>query len=142
MMNHQIVQSVGIVLLNSQNKVLVGFKRMTKVWEFPQGTVEDKENLYETLKREVEEETGIKHFRLDKDFQTTTHYQFKREGKVFDKTVIYFLGITDEKVRLSEEHEQYRWCTFEEADRLFKHKNHKNVLRAAKKRLKILYGKN
>ena len=135
MSKFQKIESVGIVLLNAQNKVLVVFKKMTKVWEFPQGTREENEDLLETLKREVVEETNIKKFRLVKDFRKKTYYRFRRDKEIFDKTVTYFLGITDEEVKLSEEHEQYRWCSFEKANRLFKHENHKEVLKAVIRRL-------
>lgn len=114
---------------------------MTKVWEFPQGTVEKNEDPLETLRREVAEETGIIRFQLIKDFQTKTHYRFKRGGTVFDKTVTYYLGLTDSRVHLSEEHEYYRWCTANEASKLFKHKNHKDVLEVARKTLKSFKAK-
>lgn len=127
--------SAGIVLLNPQKKVLVGFKKWTKVWEFPQGKIREGESLFNALKREIQEETGIKKFRLVKDFQVSTHYSFQREGFLVHKTVTYFLGITKEKVKLSEEHEQYRWCTFEEANMLFTHENHKQILKEVARRL-------
>ena len=122
-------------MLNAQNKVLVVFKKMTRVWEYPQGTREVNEDPLETLKREVAEETNIKNFRLVKDFCKKTYYRFSRDKELFDKTVTYFLGMTNEEVKLSEEHEQYRWCSFEEANRLFRHENHKKVLEAVVKRL-------
>jgi len=136
MLKSRTEKSVGIVLLNPRKAVLVVFKKWTKVWEFPQGKIEEGEDLMRALKREVKEETGIKNFQIVKDFQKTTHYSFKREGYLVDKSVIYFLGTTKEEVNLSEEHEQYHWCTFKEANKLFKHENHKEVLKSAFERLK------
>ena len=53
---------VGIVLLNSENKVFVG-KRIDNpqnAWQMPQGGVDKNEHLLDAAKRELKEETGIK----------------------------------------------------------------------------------
>lgn len=136
MAKFQKITSAGMVLLNPENKVLLVFKKWTKIWEYPQGARKENEDLLVTLKREVAEETGIKNFKLVKDFQTTKYYRFKRKGVLYDKTVVYFLSLTKEEIKLSEEHEQYRWCNFDEAIKLFKHQNHKDVLIEVFKRLK------
>ena len=53
---------VGVVILNSQNKVFVA-KRIDnpkKFWQMPQGGVNEGENYYEAALRELNEETSIK----------------------------------------------------------------------------------
>ena len=130
-MKTQKIHAVGLVLLNAENKVLVVFKKMTKVWEFPQGTVEKGEELLDTLHREIEEEVSITDFELLEGFQENTYYRFQRDNMLYDKTVTYFLGRTTQGVRLSEEHLEYRWCSFDEAMNLFRYENHKEVLKKA-----------
>jgi len=130
--------SVGVILFNPAKKVLVVFKKWTKIWEFPQGKIEPGENLMEALKREVEEETGIRNFRIIENFHKRTFYRFRRKGSIIEKTVDYFLGTTREKVNLSEEHKQYKWCTANEAYGLFKHQNHKDVLKAAVQKMLLI----
>lgn len=51
---------VGIVLLNTQNHVLVGQRRdnMVEAWQMPQGGIEDGESPIEAGFREMEEEIG------------------------------------------------------------------------------------
>ena len=52
---------VGIILLNSENKVFVG-KRIDNpknFWQMPQGGVDGDENYYDAALRELEEETSI-----------------------------------------------------------------------------------
>ena len=53
---------VGVVILNSQNKVFVA-KRIDNpknFWQMPQGGVNKSENYYEAALRELNEETSIK----------------------------------------------------------------------------------
>ena len=54
-------KGVGIVLLNSENKVFVA-KRIDNpknFWQMPQGGVDGSENYYEAALRELKEETSI-----------------------------------------------------------------------------------
>tara|TARA_Y100000590_G_scaffold21381_1_gene24805 strand:+ start:5179 stop:5649 length:471 start_codon:yes stop_codon:yes gene_type:complete len=53
---------VGVVLLNDENKVFVGRRidNPKNFWQMPQGGVNEKENLLDAAKRELEEETSIK----------------------------------------------------------------------------------
>ena len=53
---------VGIIILNSQNKIFVG-KRIDNpksFWQMPQGGIDKGENYYQAALREMEEETSIK----------------------------------------------------------------------------------
>ena len=53
---------VGIIILNSQNKIFVG-KRIDNpknFWQMPQGGLDKGENYYQAALREMEEETSIK----------------------------------------------------------------------------------
>ena len=53
---------VGVVVLNSDNMVFVGKRKDNPVdkWQMPQGGVNAGEELIDAMKRELEEETGIK----------------------------------------------------------------------------------
>ena len=53
---------VGIVLLNSDNKVFVARRidNAKKFWQMPQGGVDEGEDFLKAAYRELEEETGIK----------------------------------------------------------------------------------
>jgi 8-oxo-dGTP pyrophosphatase MutT (NUDIX family) len=135
MQKKRIESAVGIILFNPEKKILVVFKKWIQKWEFPQGKIEKGEKQIEALKREIKEETGIEDIKIVKGFNSKTHYQFVRDEYLVNKTVDYYLGITDKEVVLSSEHEKYCWCTYEEAKKLLVHENHVSVLTEAIKQI-------
>lgn len=67
---------VGIVLLNSENKVFVA-KRIDnpkKFWQMPQGGVNKNEDFYTAALRELKEETSIVSVKLIKEIQDKFTY--------------------------------------------------------------------
>ena len=67
---------VGVVLLNSENKVFVG-KRIDNpkdFWQMPQGGIDQNENFLQAAKRELEEETGVKSVKLIKELDGWLEY--------------------------------------------------------------------
>ena len=79
---------VGIILLNQENKVLVG-KRIDNpknFWQMPQGGVDQNENFLQAAKRELEEETGVKSVKLVKEISDWLTYELPENllGKVLE----------------------------------------------------------
>ena len=79
---------VGIVLLNTENKIFVG-KRIDNpknFWQMPQGGVNQNENFSQAAKRELEEETGIKSIELVKELNGWLGYDLPENllGKVLE----------------------------------------------------------
>ena len=79
---------VGIVVLNSQNKVFVGKRRDNPVnkWQMPQGGVDQGENLIDAMKRELLEETSIKNIEVLKEFDQWLEYELPENliGKIWE----------------------------------------------------------
>ena len=79
---------VGIVLLNSENKVFVG-KRIDNpqnAWQMPQGGVDKNENFLDAAKRELKEETGIKSIKYLGEMQGWLEYNLPENllGKIWN----------------------------------------------------------
>ena len=78
---------VGIVLMNSENKIFVG-KRIDNpknYWQMPQGGVNKNENLYIAAKRELAEETGVTSIKLINELDEWLSYELPKNllGKIW-----------------------------------------------------------
>jgi 8-oxo-dGTP pyrophosphatase MutT (NUDIX family) len=105
-------------------------------WEFPKGHIEKGENEEQTMKREVNEETGLTDLKVISGFKKYIKYFFrKRENKgwIF-KLVVFFLAETKTKeIKLSVEHIGYDWLPINEAIKKTTFKNSKILLKEANK---------
>ena len=78
---------VGIVLLNSDNKVFVG-KRIdnpANFWQMPQGGVDNNENFLYAANRELKEETSVESVKLIKEIDNWLTYELPKDllGKIW-----------------------------------------------------------
>ena len=128
-------KSAGIIPYKDGKFLLLHYPSMKENekghWGFPKGHVEEGEREIDTAKREMKEETG-----LDVDivfgFKDEISYFYKFQGKLHKKTVIFFIGIpksTD--VKLSYEHDAFKWVSYEEAKKLITFENERKVLERA-----------
>ena len=78
---------VGISVLNSKNQVFVGKRKDNPFdkWQMPQGGVDPNEPLLVAMKRELEEETSIKNFKVLKEFNQWLEYELPENliGKIW-----------------------------------------------------------
>ena len=78
---------VGIVVLNSKNKVFVGKRKDNPFdkWQMPQGGVDLNEPLVVAMKRELEEETSIKNIKVLKELNQWLEYDLPKNliGKIW-----------------------------------------------------------
>ena len=63
----------------------------TTYWEFPKGKIEAGEQINQTVKREAQEETGLKNFQIIRGFKREVQWYFQFEGKTIRKNAIYLL---------------------------------------------------
>ncbi len=128
-----------------------GAKKATQGhWDFPKGHMEKGEELIDTLKREIKEETGIEDLNIISGFNERVSYFYRARGEermkrkekgvgcnVF-KTVHYFICETKtKKVRLSKEHINYAWLDYEDALQTLSFPSSRRVLSEAFKFLKM-----
>lgn len=101
-------------------------------WDFAKGHVESGESEESAALRELEEETGIKTVDILEGFKDKIYYTFKRGRMLVSKSVVFFVGITEEKnISLSREHKGFEWLPFDEAIERLTFNNAKEVLQKA-----------
>ncbi len=118
-------------------------------WEFPRGHVEDNETEYETMKREIKEETNISSLHIIKGFRETMSFSYKAHGQellerkkdkscmyVHKKVVFYLAETIEDNVIISHEHQEFQWLSFEEGYEKLTFKNAQDILLIAHKNLK------
>ncbi|XP_066473759.1 bis(5'-nucleosyl)-tetraphosphatase [asymmetrical] [Tiliqua scincoides] len=104
----------------------------THHWTPPKGHVDPGEDDLQTALRETQEEAGLdaSHFSILEGFKKELNYTVK--GK--PKTVIYWLAEMKDhstEIKLSSEHQAFRWLTLDEACRLSEYKDMQSTLREA-----------
>jgi len=108
-------------------------------WDYVKGNIETGESELETVRRETQEETGIKRLAFVPEFREEVHYIYTRTwGRRVrvQKTVIFFLAETkDEKVTISHEHVGYAWMPYDTALKQLTFKNARTVLEKAEAHL-------
>jgi len=128
--------SAGLVIFRKE-KGKIKFLLLQKpsgLFEFPKGLIEKNEDPKKTALREAKEEAGIEKVKIIDGFKETIKYVYSFKGKKIFKIVIFYLGKTSQKkIKVSFEHLGGGWYEFEEAKKLLKFKNYKNLLEKAKK---------
>jgi 8-oxo-dGTP pyrophosphatase MutT (NUDIX family) len=108
---------VGVkgIIFNSNKKVLVLLKKEIQKWDVPGGRTQKGETLLESLDRELKEEIlNLKEYKVIKILNAS---KIETANLVL---VYYTLEIDLENIELSEEHELYRWISYEDIDNLEK----------------------
>ena len=127
----------AIVVIKDKEPIYLLLQYEAKHWDFPKGNIEKGEKDIETVKREIEEETGITDIEIVKDFKEKIQYYFKFKDELINKTVIFYLAKTKtDQIKLSFEHIGSVWLTYEKAIEKLTFKNAKEILKKANDFLK------
>ena len=71
---------VGVIIFNKNKKIFVGKRKDNPVdkWQMPQGGVDEGEDYFSAMKRELEEETSIINFKILKELEGFFEYELPK----------------------------------------------------------------
>ena len=101
-----------------------------KIWQGVTGKIDNNELPYKTALRELKEETGLTAKKIWTIDKVNTFYEPKKN--IMNLIPIFGVIVNTQKVILSNEHTEYKWCNINEAIKLL-------VWNQQKKGLKIFY---
>ena len=130
--------SAGIVLYRKENakNLFLLLHYPSGHWDFVKGKMEKNETTHETAIRETKEETGITDIVFAENFEEWIEYNFKYQGELVQKKVVFFLAETKTKeVKISHEHSGYTWMDYNSSMEKTTFDNAKTVLTKAQKLL-------
>ena len=104
-------------------------------WGFPQGHKERGENEIQTLQREVQEETGIIDLDIHQYIGKIQYKYFRADGIRSEKEVKFYFATTPvREVVISNEHEGFKWTTYQEALSMLDHRQLKSTILKGRRR--------
>ncbi len=134
--------SAGMVLFRKRwfgrQYLILQYNTIDKYWGLAKGHVEKGETEEQAVLREVQEETGLVKVKIIPGFKEKTDYFFTEKGKKIHKEVIWFLGEVKDKtkVKISREHEDWKWVSFPKAIKMMTFEKDKEVVKKAEELLK------
>lgn len=104
---------------------------LSTYWGFPKGQIEPAEDEKDAALREIREETGLAVTLVD-GFRHVDDYWYQRRGRRIHKEAIYFLAeASSRNSKLSWEHEEMDWLSYEAAFKKLKFKGLRELLTQA-----------
>jgi len=128
--------SAGFIVINN-NKFLLLFSG--KRVDVPKGNIKEGENSLQAAIRELYEETGLtlNDIKIIDRFKEEVTIFYRFNDDLIKKKITYFLCLTEKnEIKISDEHDNYKWATFDEAMNIIKYKGLKEVIQKAVEKLK------
>lgn len=130
----------AIVYDEETRKFLLLKNKGENYWNFPKGGKLEGEIDAKTIARELKEETGIQKFELLPAFKETDEFEYPKTPEIFvKKKVDYYFAFVQgiEKIRLSDEHDDFAWIGEKEAMQKLTYEGSKRILKKAIQELEL-----
>ena len=123
-------KSAGAVVFH-RGKEIEYLLLLANFWGFAKGHIEKGESERDAALREIREETGLDTELLG-GFRAVDEYWYQRKGVRVKKQAVFFLAEAEHRdSKISWEHREMAWLSFDEAMERLKFKNLRDILQAA-----------
>lgn len=124
----------AVIYYEDSGKIYFLLLKYPSYWGYAKGWIEAGESEEQAAVREIEEEAGLK-VSLIPGFKHGQRWFFRHEGELIYKEAVFFLAqVTREeagKVKISSEHDDFKWLCYEDAVKIMKVKDNKEMLASA-----------
>lgn len=132
----EIEKSAGVIVFYLKNDepyfLLLEYQTY---WGFIRGNIEKNETAEETIKREAKEEANLSELKILEGFKHTQNWFYKLKCMLRRKFALYLLAEITEKqaenVRVSFEHKSFKFLKLEDALKIMRIKNEREMLEKA-----------
>ena len=134
-MNYEKAYGVIIFRIDKEALFLLLHKKYkSEYWDLVKGHAEGEESDVDAVKRELNEETGITEAIFLKGFKENKNFFYKFGKDLIRKDVVYFLAeVKTVDIKISFEHDAYKWVNLIGALKLIKFKNTRELIKKANK---------
>jgi len=123
------IQQISIKgILRKDNKVLL-LKTITSKWELPGGRMDFGENVKQSLQREIKEELGFKKVELGNLVNDWSFTSIREEINYHFIIFDFEIYTKESKIRLSDEHIEYKWIGINDFEKMDMREGHKESLK-------------
>lgn len=104
------------------------------IWQIVTAKIDEGEKAYETAKREVKEETGLEPLVLYTGPSINHFYNYVDDS--INLVPVFIAEVNTDEVKISEEHSEYKWLSFEDAYGIIHWENQKKMIDEAFRHIK------
>jgi len=127
-------KSAGAVIYYSDSEPKFLLLKYPTYWGFAKGWIEQGESEEQAAIREIKEETTLE-VSFIHGFKHEQKWFFRMKGELINKEAVFFLARVSQeeagKVKISDEHDDFKWAILEEAFKLMRIKSNREMLEKA-----------
>ncbi len=106
------IQKAGAIILSPQEprSIALLYRGKQKDWSFPKGHIEDGENIFEAMEREVKEETGLNVSVIEK----LPNLSYKNSDESMVNLFMFLVQSSGNETKTENEDDQIHWVPINE----------------------------